>query len=60
MRLCKLVIFTQDPQNYPPPAEHLDLFGMLRLADFLGVDSSIETAATWLGVRFGVRLSAVS
>ena len=56
VRLRELVKFTQDPLNYPPPTEHLELFGMVRLADFLGMDGFMETAAMWLGVS----VSAIS
>ena len=51
VRLRELVKFTQDPMNYPPPTQHIELLGMVRMADFLGVDSFMETAAMWLGVR---------
>ena len=50
VRLRELVKFTQDPMNYPPPTQHIELLGMVRMADFLGMDSFMETAAMWLGV----------
>ena len=48
--LRKLVLFTQDMENYPIPSEHLEMLGLVRLADFLGVDSFLESAARWLDV----------
>ena len=50
VRLWELVKFTQDPMNYPPPTQHTELLGMVSMADLLGVDSFMETAAMWLEV----------
>ena len=48
--LKKLVVFSQDSDNFAIPAKHLELLELVRLADFLGMDSFMESAARWLGV----------
>ena len=50
VRLGELVKFTQDSTHYPPPSDHLELLGMVRMADFLCVDSFMNTAVMWLRV----------
>ena len=37
--LKKLVVFSQDSDNLAIPAKHLELLELVRLADFLGMDS---------------------
>ena len=48
--LRKLVLFSQDRDNFPIPSEHLEMLGLVQLADFLGMDDFLESAAGWLDV----------
>ena len=41
--LVRLGGLTHDPLNHPPPTQHIEL---VRMADFLGVDSLMEMVAT--------------
>ena len=45
-----LVIFCMDEPNYQIPKPHQEMLGLVRLADFVGVDFILEKAAKWLDV----------
>ena len=48
--LKKLVMFTLDQDHFLIPEKHLEMLGLVRLADYLGVDDFLKAAARWLGV----------
>ena len=55
--LRKLVLFSKDKDNFPVPAEHMEMLGLVRLADFLGMDDFLEVAARWLDVSVNAILN---
>ena len=49
--LEKLFLFCLDEKSVEIPPSHNELFSLVRLADFLGVDRFLDVAAGWLDVN---------
>ena len=47
--LKSLIEFSLD-ESFQPPTTHVEMFSLIRLADYVGVDSFLTAAARWLGV----------
>ena len=45
-----LILFCCDEESFEIPPTHMELFSLVRLADYLGVDRFLDAAARWLGV----------
>lgn len=54
--LKSLFVFSLE-ESFQPPATHVELFSLIRLADYLGLDSFLTAAATWLGVSIDALLN---
>ena len=44
-----MIVFSLD-ESFQPPATHVEMFSLIRLTDYVGLDSFLAAAATWLGV----------
>ena len=48
--LRKLVLFSGDKKNFCIPSDHMEMLGLVRLADYVGMDDFLEVVAKWLEV----------
>ena len=55
--LRKLVLFTKEKYNFTIPPEHMEILGLVWLADFLGMDDFLDVAAWWLDVSINAILN---
>ena len=45
-----LILFSTSPAQFILPSSHGEMFSLVRLADFLGIDEFVEVSARVLGV----------
>jgi hypothetical protein len=46
----ELICYQQNPDEYPIPSSHLEMFPKVRLADYVGANNFLKAAAGWLDV----------